>query len=435
MMLPSLISASSSSGTLVAPDNIIMKNNKEDVTSTSTSTTTTNDSPNDDNSTANHQDDENNSDDNNNNNPILPTLLTVRFYWVRHGETISNYQNVVVGQSDSPLTEVGKNQAKLLGRSTLIRETVFWKKYCSDLGRAKETASYITSSPEDQEPNSIDTIITTSLRQQPPSGWIFDNRIREIAKGVRQEYPKSWGYEQALEDRLRLGKDIPKSETSEEAWKRIEDFISHVIEEALLLLDDDEIDETERNINNNQERDKPDHEIDNDDDDDNNDVIDDDEEAKRRRIVNVLVVTHAGTLRLLLKKMVPYADPSLNHDDDPYSPSDDSKRLAVPNTSVTIMDVTPRKAFISAFMKRRRRRRTATDGKDDDNKDDDNDDDTKDTTNGDNVAAALSDDDDDGTRHYNIETEEYTQILWSTRVVEYMWTDHITHLGRTINDV
>ena len=216
------------------------------------------------------------------------TATTVRLYLIRHGETIANNQGLVVGQWDSPLSKLGEEQAKALGSSSIIQSTTFWKYYSSDLGRTKQTAKLIVS--EDN------------------AKWIYDQRIREIAKGARQEYPKSWNYQRAIDQRQLEKKDIPLLESSKDAWKRIVDFLVSVIIEA----QGQEVNDTTSTITSPK---------------------------------NVLVVSHAGTLRTLLQHMVPNAHPTLQHIDDPSRPPDDTKRLSVPNTSVTILEVTPKHQF------------------------------------------------------------------------------------------
>ncbi|HEY9447796.1 MAG TPA: histidine phosphatase family protein [Burkholderiales bacterium] len=60
---------------------------------------------------------------------------------VRHGETLWNQQGRMQGQRDSPLTELGVRQARLLaGR---LKDVSFAALYSSDLGRAYRTARSI----------------------------------------------------------------------------------------------------------------------------------------------------------------------------------------------------------------------------------------------------------------------------------------------------
>lgn len=60
---------------------------------------------------------------------------------VRHGETLWNRERRMQGQRDSPLSEIGVRQARLLGRR--LRHAAFAALYSSDLGRAYQTARSI----------------------------------------------------------------------------------------------------------------------------------------------------------------------------------------------------------------------------------------------------------------------------------------------------
>lgn len=63
------------------------------------------------------------------------------FYLVRHGQTVWNTLGQTQGHGNSPLTELGKQQAKNLAEA--LREYPIDIIYCSDLGRAVETANII----------------------------------------------------------------------------------------------------------------------------------------------------------------------------------------------------------------------------------------------------------------------------------------------------
>ncbi len=62
---------------------------------------------------------------------------------IRHGETVWNQQNRMQGQLDSPLTETGLRQARLLGQR--LAQIEFAALYSSDTGRALDTARTIAS--------------------------------------------------------------------------------------------------------------------------------------------------------------------------------------------------------------------------------------------------------------------------------------------------
>ena len=65
----------------------------------------------------------------------------MEIYFVRHGQTIWNTEKRFQGFSDSPLTELGIEQTKLLGKK--LENIEFDKFYSSPLKRAYDTANYI----------------------------------------------------------------------------------------------------------------------------------------------------------------------------------------------------------------------------------------------------------------------------------------------------
>jgi probable phosphoglycerate mutase len=60
---------------------------------------------------------------------------------IRHGETVWNRERRMQGQSDSPLTDTGMRQARLLAQR--LRAIDFAALYCSDSGRAHHTARFV----------------------------------------------------------------------------------------------------------------------------------------------------------------------------------------------------------------------------------------------------------------------------------------------------
>ncbi|MBV8717000.1 MAG: histidine phosphatase family protein [Chloroflexi bacterium] len=65
----------------------------------------------------------------------------VRILLARHGETVFNVEGRWQGQSDSPLTERGKAQARELARA--LSDEPIVAVYSSDLGRAADTAAEV----------------------------------------------------------------------------------------------------------------------------------------------------------------------------------------------------------------------------------------------------------------------------------------------------
>lgn len=62
-------------------------------------------------------------------------------YLVRHGQSVANSKDIVAGQIDVPLTELGKEQAAEAGKK--LKSVKFDAAYSSDLQRAAHTAAII----------------------------------------------------------------------------------------------------------------------------------------------------------------------------------------------------------------------------------------------------------------------------------------------------
>ncbi len=100
---------------------------------------------------------------------------------IRHGQSIANAEGRLQGQFDSPLTDLGREQARVLARRLLHEGWGVSALYASDLSRAAETAE----------------ILATSL----DAPVILDERLREYDVGVLEGviwreveflYPEIW---------------------------------------------------------------------------------------------------------------------------------------------------------------------------------------------------------------------------------------------------
>lgn len=72
--------------------------------------------------------------------------------FVRHGESEANAEGIMQGSLDSPLSERGREQARVLGSWLRARDLEFEMAYCSPLCRAKETAEILCASLERSAP-------------------------------------------------------------------------------------------------------------------------------------------------------------------------------------------------------------------------------------------------------------------------------------------
>ncbi len=118
--------------------------------------------------------------------------FTCEFYFIRHGESQSNATpGMAAGANyDSPLTERGARQAKLLG-SRLKREGVkFDRVYSSSLDRARKTARYILEAMGETKRRvpAVDALIEQQIPgwRGVPANVVFtpENRAYMVNKGL-----------------------------------------------------------------------------------------------------------------------------------------------------------------------------------------------------------------------------------------------------------
>lgn len=85
---------------------------------------------------------------------------------IRHGQSQGNINKVICGHYDTPLTDIGREQANLTGKHLIGKKVD--KIYTSDLSRAKETAEIIAKH--------INMNITIDSRLRERSCGIFDGK-------------------------------------------------------------------------------------------------------------------------------------------------------------------------------------------------------------------------------------------------------------------
>lgn len=68
-------------------------------------------------------------------------------YLMRHGQTLFNLRRKIQGWCDSPLTELGINQAKIAGKYFMDQKITFTQAYSSTSERACDTLECVTSMP------------------------------------------------------------------------------------------------------------------------------------------------------------------------------------------------------------------------------------------------------------------------------------------------
>lgn len=107
---------------------------------------------------------------------ILKGVYMNTYYLVRHGQTIWNTLSKTQGHGNSPLTDLGELQAKYIANA--LKEYPIDIIYCSDLGRAVQTAEIIGAEL------GINAIPTPYLREMGFGIW-EGMQMKKIEK----EYP------------------------------------------------------------------------------------------------------------------------------------------------------------------------------------------------------------------------------------------------------
>jgi len=131
-----------------------------------------------------------------------------RFYLVRHGETLWNREAKYQGQSDVPLTDTGRDQAKKL--SGRLRNKKIDVAYASDLERTIETANIILDSRD------IEVVSTAEIREIHFGIWEGHTYDEIIDK---------WGIEFEKWQRDPFHISPPKGETFLQLCGRISNFL------------------------------------------------------------------------------------------------------------------------------------------------------------------------------------------------------------------
>ncbi len=164
-----------------------------------------------------------------------------KFYLVRHGQTVWNTKKIMQGHLDSPLTKKGIEQAKITAKK--LNSIKFDHAFSSDLLRAKRTADIIAA-----DHNLV--VKTNRLLREIHLGPFQGKKIDYFQEELKDalEHRESLSNEQAVTYKIH-----PELESSEEAATRAITFLR---ETALAYLGE-----------------------------------------------NVLVVSHAGTIRSILIKL------------------------------------------------------------------------------------------------------------------------------------
>ena len=136
----------------------------------------------------------------------------MEIYFVRHGQTIWNVEKRFQGLSDSPLTELGITQAKLLGEK--LKDIKFDKFYSTSLKRAYDTANYIKGNRK-QKVEIFDDFAEISMGdmegiKQEDFKKLYPEQVKNFFFNQLEYDPSSFGGESFLEVRERVIRGLNK---------------------------------------------------------------------------------------------------------------------------------------------------------------------------------------------------------------------------------
>ena len=136
----------------------------------------------------------------------------MEIYFVRHGQTVWNVEKRFQGLSDSPLTELGITQAKLLGEK--LKDIKFDKFYSTSLKRAYDTANYIKGNRK-QKVEIFDDFVEISMGdmegiKQEDFKKLYPEQVKNFFFNQLEYNPSSFGGESFLEVRERVIRGLNK---------------------------------------------------------------------------------------------------------------------------------------------------------------------------------------------------------------------------------
>ena len=136
----------------------------------------------------------------------------MEIYFVRHGQTVWNVEKRFQGLSDSPLTELGITQAKLLGKK--LKDIKFDKFYSTSLKRANDTANYIKGNRK-QEVEIFDDFVEISMGdmegiKQEDFKKLYPEQVKNFFFNQLEYDPSSFKGESFIEVRERVIKGLNK---------------------------------------------------------------------------------------------------------------------------------------------------------------------------------------------------------------------------------
>ena len=127
-----------------------------------------------------------------------------RIIFIRHGQTLWNIEKREMGHLDSPLSERGERQAQAI--ALRLKGTKFSHLYSSDLGRALQTATFIS--------NETGHDIQTDVELRERNMGIFQGYTRSEMK---QNFPTEW---EQYNSKNKFDYVIPEGESQRQRLER-----------------------------------------------------------------------------------------------------------------------------------------------------------------------------------------------------------------------
>ena len=159
----------------------------------------------------------------------------LKLYFLRHGTTKFNEDEIVQGWNDSPLSKLGEYQAKCAGYGA--RDILFTKAYCGDAPRQINTAKLFLSENRHETPILEDIHFREKNYGKYEDGSYYD-MLNPLFKMHNQEYGSYddlYKYMDAIEIANEVSKrdETGRSENINEVWKRLSEGIDRIVAENI----------------------------------------------------------------------------------------------------------------------------------------------------------------------------------------------------------
>ena len=136
-------------------------------------------------------------------------------HFIRHGESVSNEQNLFAGRVDTPLTELGRRQARQARKRIEVAHLIFDEVHVSPLIRARETAALVVQGlPE------IKTVVAFDLIERD------FGRLSEQNKSLIKKYFGAASFENMFHSAEGAP---PGGESFVDMYKRVKSYYEDVL--------------------------------------------------------------------------------------------------------------------------------------------------------------------------------------------------------------